>query len=147
MYKPVFALSALLILAGPAASQTSDLERFPAGGPPGRNAPFSDAVRVGDLLFVSGKLGTGQGGLVEGGIAAETRQALENIKASLERYGSSMENVAKCTVFLADMAEFGQMNEVYVSYFSGNLPARSAFGASALALGARVEIECIAAIP
>lgn len=138
-----FALTAV----GQAAAQTGDLERFPAGGPPGRVAPFSDAVRVDDLLFVSGKLGTAQGELVSDGIAAETRQALENIKASLELHGSSMEHVAKCTVFLADMAEFGEMNEVYVSFFAGNLPARSAFGVNGLAFGARVEIECIAAIP
>ena len=146
MYKTVFAISALLILAGPAASQTSDLERFPAGGPPGRNAPFSDAVRVGDLLFVSGKLGTGQGGLVEGGIAAETRQALENIKASLERYGSSMDRVVKCLVMIDDMAEWPAMNEVYAEFFPGAKPARSAFGADGLALGAGVEIECMATV-
>jgi reactive intermediate/imine deaminase len=108
--------------------------------------PFSDAVRVGDLLILSGKLGTGPDGLVEGGIGPETRQAMQNIKAVVERHGSSMDRVVKCTVMLADMAEWGAMNEVYRTFFpEGRYPARSAFGASGLALDARVEIECIAA--
>ena len=143
----LFAVAASLAFTNAAFAQSDNLERFPAGGPPGRTAPFSDAVRVGDLLFLSGKLGTATGGLVSGGIAAETRQALENIKTSLERHGTSMDRVVKCTVFLLDMSEFGDMNEVYVSYFGDNLPSRSALGVSGLALGARVEIECIAAMP
>ncbi len=110
--------------------------------------PFSDAVRVGNLLFVSGKIGNlpGTPELVEGGIQAETMQTMENIKASVERYGGSMDQPVKCTVFLADMAEWGAMNEVYVRYFPKNRPARSALGANGLALGARVEIECIFAL-
>lgn len=146
MYKPFMAMIALLVLAGPALSQVDDVEYFPAGGPGGMVLPFSDAVRVGNLLFLSGKLGTTEDGLAPGGIAGETRQALENIKASLERHGSSMDRVVKCTVFLADMAEWGQMNEVYVTFFGDNLPARSALGTSGLALGGRVEIECIGVI-
>jgi reactive intermediate/imine deaminase len=116
--------------------------------PPEKEVPFSDAVRAGEFLFVSGKIGNepGQLKLVPGGIQPETRQALENIKAAVERYGSSMDRVVKCTVFLADMAEWGKMNEVYVQFFPKNKPARSALGASGLALGARVEIECIAAV-
>lgn len=110
--------------------------------------PFSDAVRVGDLLFLSGKVGniSGTMELVEGGIQAETRQAMDSIKASLEKYGSSMDRVVKCTVFLADMGEWAAMNEVYTTYFPENPPARSALGATGLALDARVEIECIAAV-
>ena len=110
--------------------------------------PFSDAVRVGDLLFVSGKIGAppGQLKLVPGGIQPETRQTMENIRATLEAHGSSLDRVVKCTVFLADMAEWGKMNEIYVQFFPKNKPARSALGASGLALGARVEIECIAAV-
>ncbi len=109
--------------------------------------PFSEAVRVGDLLFLSGKLGTGaSGGVVPGGIAAETRQTMENIKAALARYGSSLDRVVKVTVMLADMAEWAEMNSVYVTYFKGRLPARSAMGVNGLARGARVEIECIAAV-
>ena len=108
--------------------------------------PFSEAVRVGDLLFLAGQLGTVPGkGLVEGGIQAETRQAMLNIKRVVEKYGSSMDKVVKCTVMLADIKEWAAMNEVYKTFFDERYPARSAFGASGLALDARVEIECIAA--
>jgi reactive intermediate/imine deaminase len=113
--------------------------------PGGRALPFSAAVRVGDMLYLSGQLGTDStGNLVAGGIAPETRQALENIRAVVEQNGSSMDRVVKCLVMLADMNEWGAMNQVYVTYFSEHLPARSAMGASGLALGARVEIECLA---
>lgn len=107
--------------------------------------PFSDAVRAGHLLFVSGQLGTVDGKLVPGGIEAETAQALENIRAILERNGSGLDRVAKCTAFLADMGEWARMNAVYRRYFATQLPARSAFAASGLAFGARIELECIAA--
>jgi len=115
---------------------------------PDMKLPFSDAVRVGNMLYLSGKIGNvpGTAQLAEGGIAGETRQALENIKGSLEKYGSSLSEVVKCTVFLADIAEWSAMNEVYVTYFPANPPARSALGSSGLALGARVEIECLAAM-
>ena len=110
--------------------------------------PFSDAVRVGGLLFLSGQLGNipGEMGLVPGGIAAETQQTMEHISAILERNGSSLDRVVKCTIFLADIAEWGEMNEVYRTFFPNNLPARSAFAATGLALGARVEIDCIAVV-
>lgn len=115
-------------------------------GPPTR--PFSPAVRVGDLIFLSGQVGVNadaSGGLVAGGIEAETRQTLDNIKKVLTDIGSSMDHVLKCTVMMADMKEWDRMNTVYTTYFTpGRLPARSAFGANGLALGARVEIECIA---
>lgn len=112
-----------------------------------RALPFSDAVRVGDLLFVSGQLGVDENlELVPGGIQAETRAALEHIRRILEANGSSMSRVVKCTCMLADMSDWPKMNEVYVTYFPpGRLPARSAFGAANLALGGRIEIECIAA--
>lgn len=112
----------------------------------GQDLPFSEAVRVGDLLFLSGKVGRKPGTmeLVEGGIGPETRQTMENIQAVLERHGSSLERVVKCTVFLADIDEWEAMNEVYRTFFPGDPPARSALGASGLALDARVEIECIA---
>ena len=147
MHRLIATTLSLFLLSGIAESQTDNLERFAAGGSPDRTPPFSDSVRVGDFLYLSGKLGTGQGGLVSGGITAETRQALENISTSLNRAGSSIANVVKCTVFLIDMNEFGAMNQVYVSYFRDHLPARSAVGVSDLALDARIEIECIAAIP
>ena len=116
--------------------------------PPGAEGrPFTEAVRVGNMLYLSGKLGTIPGqGLAEGGIQPETRQTMENIKDALERYGSSMDRVVKCTVFLADIAEWGAMNEVYVTFFPTNRPARSALGSSGLAINARVEIECIATV-
>ncbi|HJU91089.1 MAG TPA: RidA family protein [Gemmatimonadaceae bacterium] len=110
--------------------------------------PFSPAVRVGNLLFLSGQIGTGaDGNLVAGGIAAETRQAMENIRGVLSRSGSSMDRVVKCLVMLADMQEWAAMNVVYTAYFPNAKPARSSFGANGLALGARVEIECIAVVP
>jgi len=110
--------------------------------------PFSDAVRVGNLLFLSGKIGVlpGTRTLAEGGIEGESRQTMENVKATLERWGSSLEQVVKCTVMIDDIDEWGAFNEVYVEYFPGNKPARSAFGADGLALGAAVEVECIATV-
>ena len=113
-------------------------------GPPAN--PFSPAVRVGSIIFVSGTLGTKlDGTLVPGGIQAETRQLLENIKGTLGAAGVGMDRVVKCTVFLADLKEWAAMNEVYRSYFSnGNFPARAAVQATLL-FGARVEMECAAA--
>ncbi|HZS05491.1 MAG TPA: RidA family protein [Blastocatellia bacterium] len=109
---------------------------------------LSDVVRVGDLLYLSGKLGTDSSGkLVPGGIAAETRQTLENIRGMLEKNGSSLDQVVKCTVMLADIKEWAEMNSAYTTFFrKERLPARSAFGTSGLVLGARVEIECIATV-
>ena len=141
----------LLCLAGCARGTSQgnlapDPEFLTPYGPPTR--PFSPAVRVGNLLFLSGQIGTSAdaaGGLVAGGIEAETRQTLENIRDVLIRTGSSMDRVIKCTVMMADMAEWPRMNTVYTTFFPTNKPARSAFGTNGLALGARVEIECIAA--
>ncbi len=109
--------------------------------------PFSAAVRVGDMLHLSGAIGNRPGTLtlVEGGIAAETRQAMDNVGRVLATCGLGFADIVKCTIMLADMTEWRAFNEVYVSYFApGRLPARSAFGASGLALGARVEIEALA---
>ena len=110
--------------------------------------PFSEAVRVGQMLYLSGQIGfdTATSKLAEGGITGETRQTLENIKATLEKYGSSMSEVVKCTVFLADINEWAAMNKVYITYFPTNPPARSALGSSGLALGSRTEIECMATV-
>ena len=142
-------LSALFILclAGCEVSvdRSADVAWLQAPGTEDLDLPFSSAVRVDNLLFLSGALGNLPGSmeLAEGGIQGETRQTLENIKATLENFGSSMDRVVKCTVFLADINEWAAMNEVYRTYFV-NPPARSALGSSGLALGARVEIECIA---
>jgi reactive intermediate/imine deaminase len=112
--------------------------------------PFSSAVRAGDFLFLSGQIGTqimdGKPVLVAGGIDAEARQTMENIKAIVERGGSSMERVVKCSVMLADMAEWPRFNEIYATYFPGPKPARAAWGANGLALGARVEVDCTAMV-
>jgi len=109
--------------------------------------PFSEAVRVGDFLFLSGQVGLDESGkLVAGGIAPETRRTMENIRSVLERHGSSLDRVVKVTVMLADIDEWGAMNAEYVKFFPGHLPARSAFGTSGLALGARVEIEAVAVV-
>ena len=107
--------------------------------------PFSQAVRVGDVLYLSGAIGNvpGKMALVPGGIETETRQAMENIGVVLKANGLSFDNVFKCTAMLADMKEWAAFNKVYVTYFKPErLPARSAFGAAGLALGARVELEC-----
>ena len=141
-------LPVLLLTAFPvAADESSDVEYLLMPGMEDMDLPFSSAVRVGNLLFLSGMLGNvpGTSGLVEGGIQGETRQTLDNIKRVVEQFGSSMDKVVKCTVFLADIAEWGAMNEVYKTYFP-NPPARSALGSSGLALNARVEIECIAVV-
>jgi 2-iminobutanoate/2-iminopropanoate deaminase len=115
---------------------------------PGESAlPFSEAVRVGDMLYLSGQLGTDSTGkLVPGGIGPETRQALTNVASILQRHGSSLDQVVKCTVMLADIGEWAAMNEVYLTFFRSHRPARSAFGTSGLALGARLELECMSAL-
>jgi 2-iminobutanoate/2-iminopropanoate deaminase len=114
-------------------------------GPP-RN-PFSPAVRVGNLLFLAGQIGTDSSGrVVAGGIQAEARQTLNNISDVLKKTGSSLDNVVKCTDFMADMKEWPAMNEIYATYFRLHFPARSAFGSTGLALNARMEIECIAVV-
>jgi len=125
---------------------TPDLEFVTAPGTEGLNLPFSPAVRVDNTIYLSGNIGVIPGtlDLAPGGIEGETRQTMENIKAAVELAGSSMDRIVKCTVFIADISEWGAMNSVYVTYFDVP-PARSAFGANGLALGALVEIDCIAA--
>ncbi len=109
---------------------------------------FTPAVRVGDLVFLSGAIGTpptGELRVVEGGIGPETRATMDNIRRVLDAAGLGFEDLVKCTVFLGDIADYAAMNDVYVTYFEGmNPPARSAMATSGLALGAKVEIECIA---
>jgi 2-iminobutanoate/2-iminopropanoate deaminase len=108
--------------------------------------PFSEIVRVGDMLYLSGQMGNLPGSLTlsPGGIEAEARQALLNIQASLEAHGYSLAHVVKCTVMLADMADWPAFNAVYTTFFERPYPARSAFGASGLALGGRLELDVIA---
>ena len=109
--------------------------------------PFSQAVRVGDVLYLSGALGNfpGTRELVPGGMEAQTRQTMENIGAVLKQIGLSFYAIFKCTVMLADMSKWDDFNKIYVTYFDPDrLPARSAFGTNGLALGAEVELECLA---
>lgn len=137
----VLALAAALPAVSPA--QDKEVIRLPGSL---EGLPFSSAVRVGDIIYLSGQIGVlpGTTELVAGGIGPETRQTMENIRQVLEYAGSALDRVIKCTVFLADIADYPAMNEVYRSFFPGHPPARSALAASGLALGAKVEIECIA---
>ncbi|MDO7084465.1 Rid family detoxifying hydrolase [Pseudocolwellia sp. AS88] len=114
--------------------------------PKSANMPFSEAVRVDNTLYISGQLAVTPGTLklVEGGIDAETTQTMNNIKTILAAHDLTMKNVVKCTVMLADMKDWPRFNEIYTSFFSKPYPARSAFGANGLGLGAKVEVECIA---
>ncbi len=108
--------------------------------------PFSEAVRVGKTLYLSGQIGNVPGTLklVPGGIEPETRQVMSNIRTVLEAHGYNLGDLIKCTVMLADIAEWSTFNEVYKTFFTDHFPSRSAFGTSGLAVGARVEVECIA---
>jgi 2-iminobutanoate/2-iminopropanoate deaminase len=113
---------------------------YPAG------VPLAEAVRVGDTLYMSGQIGIQPGTLklVPGGIKEEAKQTMTNIKTTLEAHGYTLRDVVKCTVMLADISKWGDFNEVYKSFFSEPYPARSALGANGLAVGAQVEVECIA---
>lgn len=140
----------LLAVSAPARAQAPRVEfvNSPQAAAAGR--PFSQAVRVGDLMFLSGEIGidNATGKVAEGGIRAEAKQALENIRGLLDQQGLDMGDLVKCTVMLADIGEWTAFNEVYREFFpGGRYPARSALGASGLAMGARVEVECIAAMP
>ncbi|MBI3886310.1 MAG: RidA family protein [Opitutae bacterium] len=155
--KPLLLLVSLggLLLGGcqaPAAN-TAAADRTPEFFPTAMKAnpplPFSEAVRVGDMLYLAGQLGTlpGTTQVAPGGIDAEARQVMENIRAVLERHGTSLDHAVKCTVFLADMKEWPAFNAAYRGFFKKDFPARSAFGTTGLAFGARVEVECVAWIP
>ena len=127
---------------------SNQIERFNSGRVLPLSLPFSEGTAVGGIVFLSGQLGNVPGTLtlVEGGIAAEARQTLDNIATILRGQGLGLENLVRCTVMLADMAEWPAFNAVYAEFFTDHpMPARSAFGCAGLALGARVEIECTAA--
>jgi len=121
------------------------LEHLPSTLP----LPFSAAVRAGSVLYLSGQLGIGAGStkLVQGGIASETRQALENIEGVLLEAGSSKEKIVRCEVFLSDFADFMAMNEAYKDFFGpGPYPARTAVAVSGMALNAKIEIQATAVL-
>jgi reactive intermediate/imine deaminase len=142
------AAAAVSIPLSTAAATPGGIEYLNSGKVLPATLPFSEGVRVGNTLYLSGQLGIVPGSmkLAAGGIAEETRQAMQNIKTSLEANGYALTNLVKCTAMLADMSEWSAFNDVYKTFFPVHYPARSAFGTSGLALGARVEIECIAAV-
>ena len=145
------AIAAVLsvLLAGSAWAQAPApppaVEYFPAPALNGRPAPFSTAVRVGDVLYLSGAIGMQPDGKVPDGFEAQAKQTMENIGAALKDRGLGWGDVFKCTVMLDNIADWPKFNEIYVPHFpAGKLPARSAFGADGLALGALMELECLA---
>lgn len=114
----------------------------------GSKAPFSPAVRAGDFIFVSGQIGLGPDGRPPKSMAVAARAAMDGVRGALRSAGADLRDVVKCTVFLVDMSQWDEFNAVYVTYFARDrLPARSALGAAALALGASVEVECVAFKP
>ena len=139
-----------LAVAVPAEAGDDGPQYYVAPDMKAQGFPFSTAVRHGQTLYLAGVIGTkpGKPEVVDGGIEAETRRAMELIGETLEAHGLGYTNLVKCTVFLADMAEWPTFNQVYRGYFGGGpFPARSAFGVNGLALNARMEIECLAAFP
>ncbi|HTU12867.1 MAG TPA: RidA family protein [Allosphingosinicella sp.] len=138
-------LAAALGAAASAAAQPArpPVEHFGAPTLNGQPLPFSNAVRVGDVLYLSGQIGLGADGRLPEGIEAQTRQTMENIGAILRSAGRGWGDVFHCTAMLENMADWPAFNRVYVTYFTpGRLPARSALGADGLALGALIEVEC-----
>jgi 2-iminobutanoate/2-iminopropanoate deaminase len=140
--------AALATFAASASAAGAPLEFYKVeNGPPGMTLPFSEAVRAGDMLYLAGMVGTDTSGkLVAGGIGPETKQIMENIGASLTKHGSSYDRVVQCTVALADIKEWPAFNDAYKPFFKEHFPARMAFAASGLALGARVEVQCNAVV-
>ncbi len=142
-----------LLLPIPAASaaprHASPAQFYSSADPALKALPFSEAVRAGDLLILSGEIGTlpGKMALAPGGIGGQSRQALENVRGILQRHGATLGDVVQCTVFLADMKDWPAFNTVYREFFKPPFPARSATGATGLALGARVELQCTAYVP
>jgi len=136
----VMTLGGCTLVSQIATTPASDAPVPPAG-------PYEPVRRAGGLLFLSGQIGTRDDGtLVAGGVQAETRRALERVKSLVESEGSSMDRVVKCTVFLADIAEWDAMNEAYARFFPGRKPARTAVGGIGIPRQGRVEIECVAAV-
>jgi reactive intermediate/imine deaminase len=144
--KAAIALAAILFLSEPAMTQDhSKIERIGEPTLNGQRLPFSTAVRAGDTVYLSGALGIGPDGKLADGLEAQARQAMDNLGAGLKSAGLGWGDVVKCTVMIDNMADWPAFNKVYVTYFpDGKFPSRSAFGADGLALGALLEVECIA---
>ena len=142
--KRLFALALMLTTAPALAQPAAAPQPLPA------KLPFSPAVRVGDMLFLSGQIGQAPEGMDrhKDGFDAAVKGAMDAIGTILKAHGLDYGDIAKCTVMLDDMADWPRFNAAYLPYFAGKrLPARSAFGADGLALGAPLEVECIAAFP
>jgi len=139
-------LLGMLAVAAAVAKDRPKVEFLNSGKVYPAGVPLAEAVRVGDTLYLSGQIGIQPGTLklVPGGIKEEAKQTLTNIRTTLEAHGYSMKDVVKCTVMLADISKWGDFNEIYKTFFSEPFPARSAIGANGLAVGAQVEVECIA---
>jgi len=141
--KPALAVAILLLGTPAMAAQSPPVEYIGEPSINGQRLPFSEAVRVGDMLYLSGQLGNKPDGTLPEGIEAQARQTMDNIGAVLKRSNLGFGDVVKCTVMLDNMADWPAFNKVYVTYFpDGKFPARSAFGADGLALGALLEVEC-----
>lgn len=142
----VVGLLGSLVACATLAKEPTKVEFLDSGKVYPAGVPLAEAVRVGDTLYLSGQIGIQPGTLklVPGGVKEEAKQTLANIKTTLEAHGYSLRDVVKCTVMLADISKWGEFNEIYKSFFSAPYPARSAFGANGLAVGAQVEVECIA---
>jgi reactive intermediate/imine deaminase len=136
----------VMVASGANAQPPASPEFLNSGKVSPANLPFSEAVRIDNTLLLSGQIGVLPGTLklAPGGMKEEARQTMTNIKATLEAHGYTMRDLVKCTVMLADIGKWAEFNEVYKTFFSERFPARSAFGANGLALGAQVEVECIA---
>ena len=141
------ALAVFLLTISPGIF-AAEIAKFDEGPYAGMGYPFSESARVGNLLFLAGQVGEDENGnMVPGGVLAEAERMMLNIKATLARRGLTMEDVVKCTVFLADIDQWGAFNEVYKKHFSPPYPARSALGVNGLSGNAQVEMECIAGYP
>ena len=139
------AAALLLLFSSAATAQRQPVEHFSSPPINGQRAPFSSAVHVGDVLYLSGQIGVGPDGKLPQGFEAQAKQTMDNIGAILKRAGVGYDRLFKCTVMLDNMADWPAFNKIYVGYFpDGPLPARSAFGADGLALGALLEVECMA---
>ena len=135
------AIMATILMGVSMAGVAAPIQYFPAGP----TAPFSTATRVGDVVYLSGQIGVGPDGKLPEGFEAQAKQTMENVGTALKTVGLGWGDVFKCTVMIDDMANWPKFNTIYVPYFpKGKLPARSAFGADGLALGAALELECMA---
>lgn len=153
-FHPVAALAAALLLSACASVDVDEAAALPrvahheGTAVAGANLPFSKAVKVGHTLYLSGELGIdpSTNSLAPGGAGAETAQIFRNYERTLAEFGADLSDLVKCTVFLGDMADYGEMNAAYRAALPGPMPARSTVGVSGLAFNAALEIECIAAL-